>query len=124
VLRIIGGCLCSTALAVSFLPFEALWIVEGLVLLLGAPLRIRDSPAARVREHELGIVDGLLATTAICVLAVFVVFVVFPVGFPWGLAPEASRVGDAREYLVKECIVGPAADAAGRKEGRRRRTRS
>ena len=96
----------------------ALWIVEGLAFVLGAPLRLRASPAAVVGVHELGIVDGLL-DAALPMLAVFVVVLLLPVGFPRGLAPEASRVVDARGCLVEEWIVGPAADAAGRKEGRR-----
>ena len=98
----------------------ALWVVEGLAFVLGAPLRLRASPAAVVGVHELGIVNGLLIEAALQMLAVFVVVVLLlPVGFPRGLAPEASRVVHARGYLVEERIVGPAADAAGHKEGRR-----
>ena len=97
----------------------ALWIVEGLAFVLGAPLRLRASPAAVVGVHELGIVDGLLIEAALPMLAVFVVVLLLPVGFPRGLAPEASRVIDARGCFVEERIVGPVADAAGRKEGRR-----
>jgi len=124
--------LCFVCLAASFrsvpfrsVPFHsvytystALWIVEGLALVLGAPLRLRASPAAGEGVHELGIVDGLL-DAALQMLAVFAVVLLLPVRFSRGLAAEASRVVDARGCLVEERIVRPTADAAGRTEGRR-----
>lgn len=78
-------CLCFVCLAASFLPLHpdythstALWIVEGLALVLGAPLRVGASPAAGVGVHEQGIVDGLL-DAALKMLVVFAVVLLLPV---------------------------------------------
>lgn len=78
-------CLCFVCLATSFLLFHsdythsaALWIVEGLALVLGAPLRVEASLTAGVGAHEQGINDGLL-DAALQMLVVFAVVLLLPV---------------------------------------------